>query len=165
MAITDKVARHAVLSAMDCYRKRDSIHYSQDGVLRWGGINNKIRLPDVPPYADCSSFTTWVFHNARIAVRGARGEDVVNNQHWQAGYTGTQILNGKLHRFGPKFWKPGRTLVFYGKPHDIGHVALYVGRDKVTGRYMVVSHGSESGPNFIPYDYRSDFRYAKAYPV
>jgi hypothetical protein len=30
---------------------------------------------------------------------------------------------------------------------------------------MVVSHGSDSGPNFIPYDYRSDFREARAYPV
>jgi len=106
-----------------------------------------------------------VLHNARIAVRGSAGEDVINGQHWRAGYTGTQTAHGTLHRFGTRFWKPGRTLVFYGQPHDISHVALYVGKDKVTGRHMVVSHGSDSGPNFIPYDYRSDFREARAYPV
>lgn len=165
MAITDKVARHAVLSAMSCVAKRDQIGYSQDWLARWSGINDKIRLPRTPRKADCSSLTTWILHNARWHIRGAKGADVINNRFWRSGYTGTQIMNGTLHRFGTKFWKPGRTLVFYGKPHDISHVALYVGKDKVTGRHMVVSHGQESGPHYLPYDYRSDFRYAKAYPV
>lgn len=165
MAVRDDVARHAVSSALAGVRKRDEILYSQDMTLRWGGIHNKIRLPQVPRYADCSSFTTWILHNARWHVRGTPGADVVNGTRWQSGYTGTQVGHGRLHRHGPKFWKAGRTLVFYGAPHDISHVAIYVGKDKATGKYMVVSHGQSSGPHFLPYNYRDDFIEARAYAV
>lgn len=162
----DKVARHAVSSAMTCYRKRADIFYSQDMSLRWMGINRHIKLPDVPKFADCSSFTTWILHNARLHVYGKTGADVINARIWKSGYTGTQINNGKLHRFGPKFWKPGRTLVFYGRgSHAVTHVAMYVGKDKVSGKHMVVSHGQDSGPHYVPYNYRDDFVMARAYQV
>jgi cell wall-associated NlpC family hydrolase len=44
-------------------------------------------------------------------------------------------------------------LVFYAKSGSTpSHVAIVVGRRE--GRPMVVSHGSESGPLYLPWDYR-----------
>lgn len=165
MLTRNRVAAHVVKAAMTCVLKRDQIGYSQEARARWQGINENIHLPEVPRNADCSSLTTWLLGNGRIAIRGGRGQDIVNALRWLAGWTGSQIQNGSLHRHGPRLWKAGRTLCFYGSPHDISHVALYVGKHPSTGQHMVVSHGQESGPHYLPYNYRSDFRYAKAYPV
>ncbi len=161
---TTQVGNHIVRAALVTVRRRQNIHYSQDMTLRWGGIRNKVRLPDVPVHADCSSLTTWLMHNGRIHIRGTAGEDVVNGTRWKSGYTGTQLTHGKRHRFGTRFWRPGLTLVFYGRPHDISHVAIYVGKDGA-GRHMVVSHGSESGPHYVPYNYRSDYVESRLYPL
>lgn len=160
-----QVGNHIVRAALATVRLRGNIHYSQDMTLRWGGIRNGVKLPEVPTFADCSSLTTWLMHNGRIAIRGTASEDVVNGLRWKAGYTGTQTAHGRRHRFGTRFWRPGLTLVFYGRPHDISHVAIFVGKDKVTGKHMVVSHGSESGPHYVPYDYRSDYVESRLYAL
>ena len=170
MTKTAQVGNHVARVAMACYRKNALIHYSQGMQLRWSGINRGIHLPQVPSYADCSSLTTWFFWTSRISVRGRAGRDVVNNQGWKAGYTGTQINNGREHKYGNRFWKVGRTLVFYGRPHDATHVGIYVGvnRDKNSAHYgkkMVVSHGQESGPHYLPWNYRDDYIMSRVYRV
>lgn len=163
VSLTSKTADHAARVALACVRKRNDIHYSQDLHKRWSGINQAIHLPDVPPYADCSAFVTWVFWTSRIAIRGSAGPDIVNHADWSRGYTGTMSQFGTRHRFGTKFWKRGRTLVFYGR-NGISHVALYVGKNK-DGVPMVVSHGQEAGPLLVPWNYRSDFVEARAYRI
>jgi cell wall-associated NlpC family hydrolase len=105
---------------------------------------------------NCSAYVTWCVWQARVKHRGKAGVDVMNGANWSSGWTGTLLQHGKRHT-STRWWKPGRTLVFYGNPVD--HVALYVGGG------MVVSHGSESGPSYLHYSYRPDFNQARAYNV
>jgi hypothetical protein len=52
--------------------------------------------------------------------------------------------------------------VLYGRPGSTGaHTAIIVGRLK--GTPMVVSHGSEAGPFYLPYNYRSDIMSIRRY--
>jgi cell wall-associated NlpC family hydrolase len=110
------------------------------------GVVDKIFPPDVPRYADCSSFATWTYF-----VGGARDPNGLAYSGY--GYTGTLAQHG---------WRVGTTraqdvararpgdLVFYGRGRPWDHVAVYVGGG------LVVGHGSESGPNRLRIDYRSD---------
>lgn len=155
MSLRDKCAAEVVAAAMSGVKKRDTIHYSQGLVLRWTGISKHLTNSQ-PPYADCSSYTTWLFWRARTKIRGSAGLDIVNGQGWTEGYTGTQTNHGHRHRFGVRAYKPGRTLCFYGEGASVTHVAVYVGNG------MVVSHGSEAGPLYLPYNYRR-VREARSY--
>ena len=47
-----EIGRHAARAALICVKKRSEIHYSQDMTLRWTGIRNDVRLPEVPKFAD-----------------------------------------------------------------------------------------------------------------
>lgn len=123
-----------VSTAMLGWQKRTQIHYTQSW-LRMQGVKQKIKPPAVPSWEDCSSFATWCYW-----VAGAR--DPNGFSYNGLGYTGTLANHGWRTR-SPQ---PG-DLVFYGSfPHS--HVTIYVGFGKC------VSHGSEVGPLYLPYNYR-----------
>ena len=151
-----QVAKIVVATAMQGVSKRAGIHYTQSA-SRWSGISRHIKGPSQPPYCDCSSYTTWLIWQARVRCRKTAGTDVVNGANWNYGNTATQITKGIRHRLGVGHWYAGRTLVFYG--HPVSHVAVYVGGGRV------VSHGQESGPLYLPWNYRSDFNHARAYQI
>jgi cell wall-associated NlpC family hydrolase len=158
MSTTARVAAHARAVALQGVAQAAKIHYTQNAVLRWDGINHHHTGRNQPDYADCSAYATWVEWWSRIYIRGRAGLDVMNDQDWRSGWTGTLLQHGKRHRAGMTYWYPGRTLVFYGKP-TVEHVAIYVGGGKV------VSHGNEAGPLLLPVGYRSDMNQARAYTV
>jgi hypothetical protein len=190
MSVTsDDVAKYARVVAKHAVERRAEIEYTQTAA-RWSGINGVRDYPQLPPHADCSSFTTWVFWTARRHIRGASGVDVVNNLRWEAGYTGTQTQHGARHRDNhPGRWKPGRTLVFYADSGNVAtHVALWVGTfiwnaklgslaelraqgitvAKRNGKWVlkdvVVSHGQDAGPQIRAWDYRRILE-ARAYAI
>lgn len=145
-----------------------TIHYSQDAILRWRGIQNHWLAPDnQPDYADCSSYTTWLFWQARTRVYGDAGADVINGDSWRAGYTGTQAQHGRA--VAMKDAIAGQTLVFYGPSwDDTHHVVVWIGPQAdhpEWGTNVVVSHGQENGPRITNAFYRADLLGARAYSV
>jgi len=134
------------------YSNRSRVHYTQ-GSQRWEGINKNFNAMqnEYPKYADCSSFATWCLWNGLFIPFRCR--DTVNGAGWKAGYTGTMLKHGKevVHLSNVLVG----DCMLYGKKGTTGaHVAIAVG--KKSGKVMVISHGSEGGPYFVPYDYRSD---------
>lgn len=124
------------------------VHYTQDR-RRWNGINNRrlVAKEKFPHYSDCSSSSTWLLWNGLYVNFGVR--DVVNGTHWQAGYTGTILQNGK-RIFHERNIRIG-DLAVYGSPGSTGaHVALCLGGG------FVFSHGSEAGPFKTTLHYRPD---------
>jgi cell wall-associated NlpC family hydrolase len=134
----------AVRAAMLGVKHRDRIIYTQDPP-RWDGISRRCRAfrNQFPKSADCSSFVTWCIWDALGGEKA--GPDRVNGANWRAGYTGTQISNGR--RVSMQDARPG-DLVFYGSGGQIGHVAILVDDNKV------VSHGSNPGPMVLAANYR-----------
>ena len=131
------------------YRNRGRVHYTQ-GSARWSGIKGKRSSAqgEFPFYADCSAFCTWALWNALYLT--FRKPDRVNGAAWKAGFTGTQIQHGRKITAGEML---AGDLVFYaGRGSTPTHVAICVGRKG--DRAMVVSHGSESGPLYVPWNYR-----------
>lgn len=120
-----------------------SIHYTQ-GPGRWSGIDKHCDASkgQYPRYADCSAYVTWCLWNG-LWIR-TRHTDIVNGQHWRAGYTGTMLGHGRAVS-SPI---PGDAII-YGRGFG-EHTAIY------TGGGLVVSHGSESGPLLLPWRYRPD---------
>lgn len=148
--LTSKQRSHArdiaVEAALTGFRHAPSIHYTQ-GMSRWQGIADTrySRRGQYPNYADCSAFVTWCYWNA-LAVEYRR-IDHVNGQLWKAGWTGTMLQHGKVIRHTEHILRA--DAVIYK-----GHTAIIVG--KKNGIPMVVSHGSEGGPYYLPYNYRND---------
>jgi hypothetical protein len=145
----DKARARAAGAALLAYRKRSLVHYSQ-GSRRWSGITSHRNAArgEVPPFADCSAFATWCLWNGLYLT--FREPDHVNGAGWRYGFTGSQIEHGRRVK-APDLWRG--DLVFYAKSGSTpSHVAIVVGRRE--GRPMVVSHGSESGPLYLPWDYR-----------
>lgn len=152
------VARHVVYVAKLAVQKNGQINYTQDA-RRWSGIDRNILSPNVPPWADCSAFATWLFWDARKHIRGSKGVDIINGERWLAGYTGTMIQHGTRHQQGVDYYIPGRTCVFYAGSGSVPtHVAVYIGNGKVA------SHGSNAGPKIENYDYRRIVQ-ARAYQI
>ena len=146
-----RARKRAVQAALLGYHNRSRIHYSQNGSLRWYGIDRHRNASqgEYPRTADCSGFTTWCLWQGLYLAYDK--PDVVNGYHWRAGYTGTQIEHGRRVTAGGML---RGDLVFYASRGSIPtHVAICVGR-RSDGRKMVISHGSESGPLYLPYDYR-----------
>lgn len=114
---------------------RGGIRYTQSN-LRMYGVRNKIRIPRVTPYEDCSSFATWCYWHAGAPDPNGRGYDGY-------GFTGTQAARGKRITTP----KPG-DLIFYGSGPNYSHVTVYIGNG------LCVSHGSEAGPMVLNYKYR-----------
>jgi hypothetical protein len=166
-ANANRVANLVVASALQGASRawEPVIHYSQNANLRWRGIHFGWLAPhNQPDFADCSSYTTWLIWQALVRVKGSPGPDIVNGQNWQAGYTGTQIQHGRQVDFAHA--SPGRTLLFYGpRNSDPTHVVMFVGTLPGHGTNCVVSHGQESGPSIARSNYRSDYKYARTYPI
>lgn len=148
-----RARRVASQAALLGYAQRPRVHYTQ-GAARWSGIANKqdAGRGQYPRYADCSAYATWALWNALYLDHGL--PDVVNGLSWRYGNTDSQIRHGSLVK-SVKDMRMG-DLVFYANSGSRPtHVAIMVGRKPAkTGKPYVVSHGSESGPLFLPFDYR-----------
>lgn len=134
------------------YSHKASIHYTQGG-QRWQGIADTryANKGQYPNYADCSAFATWCLWNGLYVPYGVR--DTVNGAAWKAGYTGTMLHHGKVVQHLSNVLVG--DCVIYGVKGTTGeHVAIIVG--KKNGVPMVISHGSEAGPFYLPYNYRPD---------
>jgi len=141
-----------------CYSNRARVHYTQ-GSRRWDGIakDYNARMGEFPKYADCSSFATWCIWNGIHIPFGCR--DTVNGAAWKAGYTGTMLEHGKevAHRENVLVG----DCAIYGSGEPGKHTAIVIG--KKNGQIMVISHGSEAGPFYLPIDYRSDLMVIRRY--
>lgn len=160
----DRVAARVCTEARNGIAKSSQTGYTQT-VRRWNGIRYRVHYPRVPDEGDCSAWVTWLIWDARIAVRGAAGADVMNDAGWAYGNTDTLIKQGARHRGHiPGNWHPGRTLLFYGGPSngsDPHHVTVWLGNG------YEGSHGRWQGPELRKHgpSYRTDFVQARAYPV
>ncbi|CAG8738481.1 46037_t:CDS:1 [Gigaspora margarita] len=100
-----------------------SITYTNE-TLRWSGINNyNCPKVNVPSYADCSSFVTWLYWS----VLGFY-PDYLNDQNWASGYTGTMADHGEKVSLSNA--QPG-DIVLYGAKYPYNHTAIYVGNNQV----------------------------------
>jgi hypothetical protein len=147
-----KARKIATDAAWLAYSHRNVISYTQ-GKSRWDGIDTTdySEKNQYPRQADCSSFATWCLWNGLYVKFGVR--DTVNGAAWKAGYTGTMLKHGKQVQHLENVL-PGDCAI-YGIPGTTGkHTAIVVG--KKNGKIMVISHGSQSGPYYLPYNYRSD---------
>jgi hypothetical protein len=147
-------------AAMLGYRNSSRIHYTQ-GPRRWHGIDSRktVNNSDFPLYADCSSFVTWCLWQGLWLEYRTR--DTVNGVAWKAGYTGTMLAHGKPIKHLSNV-RAGDA-VLYGVRGGTGkHTAIVVGR-RNSGIPMVISHGSEGGPYFLPYNYRGDVQSIRRY--
>lgn len=141
------VRRAAVNAAKLSFNHRGAIHYTQ-GSRRWDGIRLRKNASkrEYPLYGDCSAMATWWLWNGLYLLYKCR--DTVNGANWTGGFTGTMLTHGKRVKLR-KNWLPG-DLFIYGNGGSGKHVAMYVG-----GGY-VMSHGSESGPFKLAWNYRGD---------
>lgn len=155
------IARGALThAAWLSYDHRDRVHYTQ-GPRRWDGINRHLvaRKGAYPRYADCSAFATWCIWNGLYVIYKTR--DTVNKCGWKAGFTGTMLASGKVVNHKEN-WLRG-DCVLYGRPGSTGsHVAIIVNTTKQK-EPMVISHGSEGGPYYLPWNYRSDVMQVRRY--
>jgi hypothetical protein len=142
-----------------CYSNRGRVHYTQ-GARRWDGINKKMnaRMGAYPKYADCSSFATWCLWNGLFIPFDCK--DTVNGTNWRAGYTGTMLNHGKevVHIENTLI---GDCVIYGGGTGS--HTAMIVKGGNVVKTPMVMSHGSEPGPFYVPYNYRSDINCIRRY--
>lgn len=152
---SDRVkCRHAAITAAHLsLAHAPEVHYSQ-GPTRWDGINHHLIASkgQFPTSLDCSASVTWWLWNGLVLMFNE--PDIVNGENWHAGYTGTMVGHGVVIPH-PKNWLPG-DYILYGNP-TTEHTALVVGWDPRTKYHMVVSHGSEAGPYYLPWNYRTDF--------
>jgi len=123
--------------------------------MRFGGIRNNLRYADgeYPTQEDCSSMYTWCMWNALTSVGGRNFPDIVNGASWRAGYTGTLLSHGER----VENRQPGDA-VLYGTGFPGHHVAM-IAEDTD----MVYSHGSEAGPFYLKWNYRSDVMQVRRY--
>ena len=141
----------AAQAALLGYRNREHVHYTQ-GSARWSGIRDRKSAfqGEFPSSADCSGYTTWALWNGLYLAY--RKPDIVNGCGWLAGFTGTQIRHGRKVDGAARMLRG--DLVFYATSGETPtHVAICVGRNR-DDKPMVVSHGSEAGPLYLPFSYR-----------
>lgn len=144
-----------VQSALDAfrlaYRHESAVHYTM-GSLRWQGIAQKLDEDrgQFPRYADCSAMYTWCFWQEL-----GGGPDILNGSYWNAGYTGTLLTHGRPVSLDAL--RPGDAII-YGSGWPGKHVVM-VAEDTS----MCFSHGSESGPYYLNFRYRSDIMSARRY--
>ncbi len=132
----------AIQGAALCLHHEPQVHYTQDAVARWEGINKGLKAwrGEFPTHADCSSFVTWCLWQGLDHFHVG---DVVNNSGWKSGYTGTLLENGV--RVGEGSMQRGDAVI-YGTGFPGEHTALHVGGG------MVISHGNERAPNLLHYN-------------
>jgi hypothetical protein len=140
--------RDLVVAAAKLARAHEAgVHYSMLASQRWDGIRNRrdARDGEFPTHADCSSFATWCLWNGLSLGFGR--PDTVNGEGWNAGFTGTMLTHGMRVRAGDSIMRG--DCVFYDNPR---HVTIVVSR--VNGVHMVISHGTEGGPDLRRWNYR-----------
>ena len=154
-----KARAAAVHAAMLGYQHASAIHYTQ-GSQRWQGIADTrySARGQYPNYADCSGFATWCLWNGLFVL--FKKPDVVNGLGWKGGYTGTMLQHG-MHVPSSTNLLPADCVIYGPRGSTGAHVAIVVG--KRNGIPMVVSHGSESGPYYLPWNYRSDIEALRRY--
>jgi hypothetical protein len=134
------------------------VHYTM-GPPRWEGISKRrnARHGEFPTEADCSSFATWCLWNGLKLGFGL--DDHVNGHDWTAGFTGTMLSHGMAVRHLSNVRRGDCVLYGTGSPGE--HVSIVV---SLKGDVpMVVSHGSEPGPFYLKYNYRSDVMQIRRY--
>lgn len=113
-----------------------AIHYSEDVKVRAGWLTAKPRN-HLPLSTDCSGFVTLCYAMAGLPDPNGLG-------YAELGYTGTLLSHaasaGQVHTEVAKA-RPG-DLIVYG-PGTGAHVVIVV---KTGANPLVVSHGSEAGP-------------------
>jgi len=134
--------KRIVRAAWIGYQHRGAIHYTQRS-QRWAiRTGARSKRGQYPHNADCSAYATYLHWDATV---DHHLRDFINGAAWRAGFTGTMV------RHGVRIGRPTLVgdCVFYGGsfwvPH---HVAVYIGHGRV------FSHGSESGPYILPWNYR-----------
>jgi hypothetical protein len=145
---SDSVRETIVETAMLGHDKHPQIHYTQDYRRMWG-VREQVRPDDVPLYEDCSSYATWCYWVAGAPDPNGLGYN-------GSGYTGTQVNHGKS--VGVSGRKPGDLIFYGGSWSSTSHVAIFA-----SDTSYVVSHGSEGGPYYCEYDYRSDIVGVRSY--
>ncbi|KAJ3037608.1 hypothetical protein HDV00_001496 [Rhizophlyctis rosea] len=142
---TAKTRAGLAAAAMWAHNSGQVITYTQ-GTSRWSGIDGNYCPKSGghnPPYADCSSFVTWIYWSAF-----GDGPDYLNGQSWSAGYTGTQESHGTLVSAANA--QIG-DLVFYQNPDHVGIIVT-------TSPLQVVEFGSTEVPALMPYNYRTVYQ-------
>lgn len=151
--IARTITRRAALLGL---KNAAALHYTEESP-RWMGISDRLESEkgQFPTEADCSSFATWCLWNG-LFVRFNQ-PDNVNGENWDAGYTGTLVDHGRaIGKLSDVRWG---DLVIYGESaSDTEHTAVItnIGTKSAGGVPHVVSNGSEGGPYWLPYNYRSD---------
>ncbi|KAJ3034458.1 hypothetical protein HDV00_005009 [Rhizophlyctis rosea] len=139
--------REALAAAAKWASKAQVIHYTQSVTPRWSGIHNKLCPKSGghnPPYADCSSFVTWIYWSAF-----GDQTDKLNGQKWKGGNTDSLKAHGKrITKSQAKL----ADLVFYEGP---AHVGIIVQLNPM----KVVEIGSTEKPLLIKYNYRTPTQY------
>jgi hypothetical protein len=132
------------------YNHKGVVHYTQ-GSQRWEGIDEHLKAwkGEYPHHADCSALATWCLWNG---LDHYHLNDIVNGAAWKGGYTGTMLSHGKVVQQLKTVHRG--DCVIYGSGNPGKHTAIVVGWK--SGVPMVISHGSEAGPYYLPYNYRSD---------
>jgi hypothetical protein len=148
-----------VQAAMLGLHNAPRLSYTQ-GAKRWEGIDKhcNARLGQYPKNADCSAFATWCIWNGLYLGFGVR--DTVNGANWKAGYTGTMLTHGKKVQHEGNVQRGDCAIYGHGAPGE--HTAIVVGR-RADGTIMVISHGSEAGPFYLPAHYRADLMEFRRY--
>jgi hypothetical protein len=158
--IARAITRRAALVGL---KNATALHYTE-GDTRWMGIEKHLlsEKGEFPTEADCSSFATWCLWNG-LFVRFSQ-PDNVNGEDWKAGYTGSLVDHGMpVAKLSEVAWG---DLVIYGDGvSDTKHTAVItnVGTKSAGGVPHVVSNGSEGGPYWLPYNYRSDIVCVRRY--
>lgn len=152
----DRIVAAATLALHNAPR----IHYTQ-GPKRWEGIDKHLnaRMGQYPRNADCSAFATWCIWNG-LVLGGYTTRDTVNGANWKAGYTGTMLTHGKQVMHEGNVQRGDCAIYGHGAPGE--HTAIVVGR-RADGTIMVISHGSEAGPFYLPAKYRPDLMQFRRY--
>ena len=86
-------------------------------------------------------------------------DDIVNGEDWRAGFTGTLRSHGLRVQHEANLLRG--DLVHYGGGTG-AHVAIIVSRPR-DGVPHVVSWGSEGGPRYAVFNYRSDVDHFRRY--
>lgn len=143
----------AIEAAVLGLKHAPQVHYTQDA-RRWDGINKHLKAwkGQFPKYADCSAFVTWCLWNG---LDHFGRSDLVNGDHWKAGFTGTMLKHGRSVKHGYALQRG--DAVIYGRGGTGEHTAIYIGGG------LVISHGSEAGPFKLRIDYRPDLQDIRRY--
>jgi hypothetical protein len=146
----------AVAAARMALEQRGRMIYSGPGTThipkRWQGIAAQLVPPACPTYADCSSLASWCLWVAR-----EHGAADPSENGWSWGTTYSMVGHGRPLTVSTAL--PG-SLFFYNSPSPT-HVAIMVERAK--GLPFVCSFGSQGGPSYVRYDYRSDVSAVRDY--